>query len=54
MHEPVLVIDETGEASVEMENCSAKDVIRALTLRWLPYCGRPKLALEDVSSLDSG
>ena len=40
-HQPVVVVHETREPSVEveMETCSAKEVIRAVTLRWLPYFG---------------
>ena len=41
-HQPVIVIHQTGEPSVERRNCSAKEVICALTLRWLPHFGRPR------------
>ena len=31
----------------EMENCSANEAVRALTLTWLPYSRRPKLVGTD-------
>ena len=48
LHTPAVVVNhETGEPNVEMRNCSAREVIRALTLRWLPYFERPRLTRTD-------
>ena len=46
-YQHVIVIHEAREPNVEMGNCSAKEVIRALTLRWLPCFGRLRLVRTD-------